>query len=130
MIRCVRLWTGPDQNSHVEEGRLDLETGPRGDIRTNVLDATTISFEETASGGSFAWHTAPARQLVITLSGTLKFLTRDGEEFLLRPGDVLFAEDTVGSGHRWSLVDEQPWRRAYVVLRAGAAVPFVGNRRT
>jgi hypothetical protein len=28
---------------------------------------------------------------VITLSGTLDFTTRDGETFILRPGDVLVA---------------------------------------
>jgi len=31
MIRCVRLWTGDDQNSHFEEGVIDLEPGQRGD---------------------------------------------------------------------------------------------------
>ncbi len=31
MIRCVRLWSGPDGNSHFEEGAIDLESGPRGD---------------------------------------------------------------------------------------------------
>jgi len=36
----------------------------------------------------------------------------------------LLAEDTAGGGHRWKLIDNQPWRRAYVVLAAGAAVPF------
>jgi hypothetical protein len=124
MIRCVHLWTGDDQGSHFEEGVIDLEPGQRGDLLSGKLDAATISFQETASGGAFAWHTAPARQLVITLSGTLDFQTREGEHFLLRPGDILFAEDTVGSGHSWKLTDDSSWRRAYVVLQPGAQVPF------
>ena len=88
------------------------------------MATTTISFQETASGGAFAWHTAPARQLVVTLSGTLDFQTREGEHFLIRPGDILLAEDTVGSGHSWRLTDEQPWRRAYVILQPGTPVAF------
>ena len=124
MIRCVRLWTGEDRNSHFEEGRIDLEGGPRGDILSGELGTTTISFQETSPGGAFAWHTAPHRQLVITLRGTLDFQTREGDHFMLRAGDVLFAEDTAGSGHTWRLTDEQPWRRAYVILAPGAAVPF------
>ena len=124
MIRCVRLWTGDDKNSHFEEGVIELEPGQRGDWLSGKVDATTISFQETASGGAFAWHTAPVRQLVITLSGTLDFQTRDGEHFLLHPGDILLAEDTVGSGHSWKLTDDSSWRRAYVVLQPGAAVPF------
>jgi quercetin dioxygenase-like cupin family protein len=56
------------------------------------------------------------RQYVITLSGTLEFETRRGERFTIAPGDVLVAEDTTGGGHRWRLVDDQPWRRVYVGL--------------
>ena len=77
MIRCVRLWTGEDNNSHFEEGSIELEPGQRGDALSNKIDAVTISFQETGSGGAFSWHTAPVRQLVITLSGTLDFQTRD-----------------------------------------------------
>jgi quercetin dioxygenase-like cupin family protein len=124
MIRCVRIWAGDDGNSHFEEGFIDLEPGQRGNVLTGKMAATTISFEVTASGGAFAWHTAPVRQLVITLSGTLDFETREGEHFLIRPGEILLAEDTVGSGHSWRLTDDQPWRRAYVVLQPGTAVPF------
>jgi quercetin dioxygenase-like cupin family protein len=127
MIRCVRLWTGDAQNTRFEEGHIDLALGQGGDLLTHPLAAATISFRETAPGGVLDWHAAPARQLVITLSGTLRFETRGGETFVLRAGDVLLAEDTVGSGHRWSLVDDQPWRRAYVVLQPGAAVPFVAS---
>ena len=104
------------------------EPGPRGDLLSSKLAAAAVSFQETVSGGAFAWHTAPARQLVITLSGTLDFQTREGEHFLLHPGDILFAEDTVGSGHSWKLTDDQPWRRVYVVLQPEATVPFRANR--
>jgi len=124
MIRCVRLWTGADNNSHFEDGVIALEQGVRGDVLTGKLPVTTVSFQETASGGSFAWHDAPVRQLVITLSGKLDFETRGGEHFMLHPGDILLAEDTSGGGHKWKLVDQEPWRRIYVVLAQGAAVPF------
>ena len=89
------------------------------------MAATHVTLEETAGGGSLAWHTAPVRQLVVTLSGTMIFTTRDGEQFTLRPGDVLLAEDTAGTGHRWRLEGSEPWRRMYVVLAPGAEVPFV-----
>jgi len=128
MIRCVRIWTGEDQNSHFEEGSIELEPGAHGDLLSSKLVTAQASFQETASGGTLAWHTAPVRQLVITLSGTLDFQTRDGEHFLIRPGDILLAEDTVGGGHSWKLTDAQPWRRAYVVLQPGAPVPFRASK--
>jgi quercetin dioxygenase-like cupin family protein len=128
MIRCVRIWTGEDDNSHFEEGVINLDRGPHGDVLTGKLPVTTVSFEETGSGGKLDWHTAPVRQLVVTLSGTLDFETRSGQHFMLRPGDILLAEDTAGGGHSWKLIDNQPWRRAYVVLAPGAAVPFRANK--
>jgi quercetin dioxygenase-like cupin family protein len=127
MIRCIRLWTGDDGNSHFEEGAIDLSHGERGDILSATVGVVGISFRETRAGGAFEWHDAPARQFVITLSGTLDFETRTGEHFVLGPGDILLAEDTAGTGHSWKLVDDNPWRRAYVILKPDAAPPFVAN---
>jgi hypothetical protein len=127
MIRCVRIWTAEDGNSRSEEGQIDLPGGARGDILSDVAVSTSISFRETKAGGSFAWHDAPVRQFVLTLSGTLEFITRDGDRFTIHPGDVLLAEDTSGSGHSWRLVDDEPWRRAYVILAPGVKVPFVAG---
>ncbi len=125
MIRCVRLWTGQEGNSHFEVGRLDLRPGRNDDLVSALMPATHATVEETAGGGSLAWHTAPVRQLVVTLSGTLRFTTRDREEFTLKPGDILLAEDTAGTGHQWQLVDSDPWRRIYVVLAEGVQVGFI-----
>ena len=69
--------------------------GARGDLLSGKTGTASISFQETKSGGTFAWHDAPVRQLVITLSGTLDFQTRKGEHFIIRPGDILLAEDPV-----------------------------------
>jgi quercetin dioxygenase-like cupin family protein len=116
VLHAFRLFTGPDNASHVEEGAV------RPNVRT---EAVTVYFEESAPHAALDWHDAPQRQFVITLSGTLEFTTRDGETFVLRPGDVLVAEDTAGSGHSWRLIDDRPWRRAYVVLEPDAGDVFV-----
>jgi quercetin dioxygenase-like cupin family protein len=125
MIRCVRLWTGPDGASHVESGSLDMRPGRNADLVSAAMSTAHVTVEETAGGGALAWHTAPVRQLVVTLSGTLLFTTRDDEEFILHPGDVLLAEDTEGSGHQWQLRGADPWRRMYVVLAPDTEVPFL-----
>jgi quercetin dioxygenase-like cupin family protein len=116
MLHAFKLYSGPDNASHVVEGTVAL------DQRTEVM---SVHFKETPAHSSFDWHDAPERQYVLTLSGTLEFTTRDGETFVLRPGDVLVAADDVGSGHRWRLIDDQPWRRCYVVLKPGAPDLFV-----
>jgi hypothetical protein len=128
MIQCIRLWTGEDQQSHFEEGRIELAPGQHDDLMTGKIGANTVSFEETARGGTLDWHTAPMRQLVVTLSGVLDFETRAKQHFTLRPGVILLAEDTAGGGHAWRLIDAEPWRRIYVVLARGADVPFIATR--
>lgn len=131
MIRCVRIWTGDDGNSVFEEGAIDLPQGERGDVLSSDVGAVSISFRETKPGGTYAWHPAPTRQFVITLRGTLDFQTRTGQHFTINPGDILIAEDTVGSGHSWRLMDDQPWCRAYVIFAPGAEakLPFVATPR-
>ena len=40
---------------------------------------------------------------------------------------MLVADDTIGSGHKWRLIDEAPWRRCYIVFKPGAPDLFVAN---
>ena len=128
MIRCVRIWTGADNNSHFEEGVIDLNLkNDRGDVLSSKFSTQTVAFQETGSSGTFAWHNDPIRQLVITLSGTLDFVTRNNEHFTINPGDILLAEDTTGTGHSWKLIGNDPWRRAYVILAPDAIVSFKAN---
>jgi quercetin dioxygenase-like cupin family protein len=117
-MRATKLWKGEDNASHVLEGTLTL------DQRTDV---TAVHFKESPPHSSFDWHDAPEHQYVITLAGTLEFVTRDGETFIIRPGDVLVATDTAGTGHKWRLTDDAPWRRCYVELKPGAADLFSGK---
>jgi len=118
-MRAIKLWTGDDNASHVLEGTLAL------DHRTDVI---AVHFKESPPHSSLDWHDAPEPQYVITLAGTLEFSTRDGETFIIRPGDVLLATDTAGSGHKWRLIDDAPWRRCYVVLKPGAVDLFSANQ--
>jgi quercetin dioxygenase-like cupin family protein len=115
MIRAYRLHTGPDGHSHVTPGSI---------VDNETIQAESILYEETAPHSSLDWHRAPTTQYVITLSGTLEFVTHTGESFTIRPGEILVAMDTTGSGHRWRLIDDQPWRRAYVAFKEGTKLPF------
>jgi quercetin dioxygenase-like cupin family protein len=116
VITAYRLYTGPDGNSHVQHGSIG---------ESALVDAQSIEFKETAPHSSFEWHNDPTPQYVITLSGVLEFTTRGGETFTLHPGEILVAEDHTGTGHKWRLVDDAPWKRAYVIFRSGATTHFV-----
>jgi quercetin dioxygenase-like cupin family protein len=122
------MWTGEDGDSCFEEGSIALDAGARGDFVGQAIAARHISFQETASGGSFEWHQDPVPRYVITLSGTLEFETKSGATFTIKPGDILLAQDNSGSGHKWRLIGSEPWRRAYVVYQEGVDLGFVPSR--
>jgi quercetin dioxygenase-like cupin family protein len=115
MIRANRIYTGPDGDSHVTAGS----------VRPDVLvNATSIHFKETAAHSTYDWHNDPTPQYVITLSGILEFTTKGGKTFTIKPGDVLLAEDHTGTGHKWRLLNDDPWHRAYVIFEPGADTQF------
>jgi quercetin dioxygenase-like cupin family protein len=118
MIRAYRLYTGTDGHSHVVTG--SVNEGP-------LVDVSSVHFKESPPHSNFGWHNDPIPQYVFTLAGVLEFATVGGETFVLRPGDVLVAEDHTGSGHKWRLINDEPWKRAYVVFKEGANTQFVPN---
>ena len=119
MIRAYLLYTGDDGNSHVKRGSISEGA---------LVKADHALFKETGANSSFDWHNDPTPQYVLTLAGVLEFTTRGGERFTIHPGDVLLAVDHTGSGHKWRLVGDDPWKRAYVIFKDGSDTRFVPDR--
>jgi quercetin dioxygenase-like cupin family protein len=119
MIKAYHLYTGADGDSHVTYGSV----GPN-----ELVAAESILFKETPAHSSFDWHNDPIPQYVITLSGVLEFTTKGGETFTVHPGEILIATDHTGTGHKWRLVNDEPWTRAYVVFKQGVDIRFVPDR--
>lgn len=116
MIKAFLLYTGTDGNSHITRGHISADV---------MIDAISILYKETPPHSAYDWHPAPTHQYVITLSGILEFTTTGGETCIVHPGDVLVATDVTGSGHKWRLVNDEPWKRAYVLFKPGADTRFV-----
>jgi quercetin dioxygenase-like cupin family protein len=118
MITAYRLFTGEDGHSHFAKGTVSNH---------EPVHSGSLSFAESEPKSSFDWHNAPCTQYVLTLSGTLEFEVHGGESFTIRPGVVLIAMDVTGSGHKWKLVDGQPWCRAYVTFGDEADLNFTAT---
>jgi hypothetical protein len=107
-IIVTRIFTGPDGLSHAED--IELKLGPRG--VSDMLKATGAEFSRRPPTpgadprnkaatplDSKAWHTGPARQFVITLTGNSEVEVSGGVHVAAGPGHINLIEDTTGKGH-------------------------------
>jgi hypothetical protein len=107
-VVITRIFTGPDGLSHAED--IELKLNARG--VSEMLKATGAEFSVRAptpganprntaatDPNDPGWHTGPARQFVITLSGNSEVEVSGGVHVLAGPGHINLIEDTTGKGH-------------------------------
>ena len=111
-MRFIRLYTGDDGESHIEEQSLDSHP----DL-SQLMAAEGIVFRSTPPGNFIDWHPAPRRQFVITLAGEGEIGLGDGSLHRLKPGDVNLAEDLTGRGHTTRVVSSEPRVTATIPLK-------------
>ncbi len=92
----VRLYTGPDGQSHFEDytlppgtGSLPLEKGPG------------VILRRYNPGDYSDWHPVPRRLYMVMLQGGVDIGVQDGTVRRFGPGDVVLGEDLTEKGH-WS----------------------------
>jgi quercetin dioxygenase-like cupin family protein len=111
----VRLYTGPDGESHFEE--IEPALVQRGPAERSPIEAAGgIEFGRFQPGHFSDWHHAPRRQYVFSIAGQMEIGIGDGTIVTFGPGDVLLAEDLSGRGHTMRVVGSEP--------RVHAAVPL------
>ena len=71
---------------------------------TPPLSVSNAALVELPAGLDQDWHTAPNRQLVMVLTGTVEVETTDGEVRRSGPGSLFMADDTTGKGHRTRVI--------------------------
>jgi hypothetical protein len=98
-MQVVRIFTGPDDKSHLEDVDIELEDrGAAGRI-SRLWSGTGVQFRETDGDYFIDYHNAPRRQLVVNLTGSVEIETGTGDRRVLGPGSILLAEDLTGQGH-------------------------------
>jgi hypothetical protein len=107
-VVITRIFTGQDGLAHAEDIQLNLNargatdmlkaTGAEFSVRPPTVGANprnTAATDPDAPG----WHTGPARQFVITLSGNSEVEVSGGVHVAAGPGHINLIEDTAGKGH-------------------------------
>ncbi len=115
-MQITRIYTGDDNCSHFEEVDVALEDlGARGHI-SSPWPATSVMFREVDGDYTLDFHTAPRRQLVVNLTGSVDIEVGDGSVRRMGPGSILLAEDTSGQGHISRAVDGEPRQCLFIPL--------------
>ncbi|HEX7229886.1 MAG TPA: hypothetical protein VF452_05795 [Candidatus Binatia bacterium] len=115
-MKIVKLYTGPDDESHFEDVEVELNT--LGRFQASELQPTHgIQFRRSPADHLSDYHPVPKRQYVITLSGQVEIETGDGTIRRFGPGDVMLAEDTTGRGHITRVVGDQPRDYVFIPLK-------------
>ena len=98
-VDIVRVYTGDDDRSHFEDLTVELEDhGMSGQISA-LWPGRGVQFRTVGGDYELGFHTAPRRQLVVNLTGSVEIEVGDGTRRVLGPGSILLAEDMTGQGH-------------------------------
>jgi hypothetical protein len=107
-VVVTRIFTGQDGLAHAEDIELNLNargatemlkaTGAEFSVRPPTAGANSRNTAATDPGAP-GWHTGPARQFVITLSGSSEVEVSGGVHVAAGPGHINLIEDTTGKGH-------------------------------
>ena len=65
-MKVTRIYTGADGKTKVEEYEVPLSLQGRGTELSKTVDVKTLQFRRTNQDYSLDWHSAPARQFVVT----------------------------------------------------------------
>jgi quercetin dioxygenase-like cupin family protein len=106
-MRLFRLFTGDDQQSHLEELKMAFTSGQITE-QTSMQPAAGVIFTRMAPGTFVDWHNAPRRQYVITLAGGVEIGLSDGSLHRFGPGEGILAEDLTGKGHTTRAIGDGP----------------------
>jgi hypothetical protein len=116
-MNYVRLFAGPDGESHFED--VTVELAPVGEYARGVPKvflstprlSTSLSFLSGPPGWVGDFHPAPRRQFMIKLAGQTEMVSSDGERRQIGPGTALLLEDTSGKGHYSRVLgpDDDDW---------------------
>jgi quercetin dioxygenase-like cupin family protein len=116
VIKVVRIYTGPDNQSHFEDIEVPLEDAGQVGFLSEMVQAKGVVFRITTGDYNYDFHPAPRRQYVVNLEGAVEIEVGDGTKRILRAGDILLAEDTTGQGHISRAVAGQPRKSLFIIL--------------
>lgn|SRR3990167_1758681 len=107
-MKMIRLFSGPDGQSHFEDLDIELNKTEIGKL-SNPVSVESMSFGFIEGLDEMTWHTMDAPHYIVILEGMMELEVGDSTKRRLKAGDILLAEDTTGQGHILRGVNKQRW---------------------
>ena len=95
-MQVVRIYTGEDGESHIEDMELPFEQMGHA-LRTAMQEAIGVQFSSLKPTQLVDFHTAPRRQYVITLQGQVEIGLGDGTRRIFNVGESNSAKTSPGA---------------------------------
>ncbi len=98
-MKIVRMYSGGDNRSHLEEIPLALKPSRLGGSTPEIESVRGRPYMAVNTSATPDFHPAPRRQYLVVVEGKIDAIVGDGSRMTLVAGDILFADDLVGEGH-------------------------------
>jgi hypothetical protein len=116
MFQLTRVYNDSNGESHFEDVQIPLQNAGTIGLLSETLPANGVIFREVAPTYDYDFHTAPQRQYIILLEGSIEIETSLGEKRIFKAGEVLLVEDTTGKGHKTRNLQANKRRSIFITL--------------
>lgn len=122
-MKLIRFHATEDGASRFQEVEVPInqsQPSSAGGIlkQSNPWPSPAVRFVELPAGLDQSWHHAPARQIVLVLSGSVEVETSDNQKRRCTAGQAFIADDLTGIGHSTRVI-EGPATVMFVELPQG-----------
>ena len=100
------LYSKDDGSSHFKD--VVVDTPHEGSFLGKISNAFPVSrlWYRHFCEGTYEWHTVPQKQFIVYLRGKVAIETSNGETRYFGAGDILYATDIDGKGHRSTIIEQ------------------------
>ena len=111
-FNITRIYSEKNGETHFEDIMIELHESSSQALESLKFKAHEVIFRKAPATQARAWHLAPEKQLVVSLSGKVTITVSAGEERTFGPGSILLVEDTeeYSKGHT-TIADDKAGER-------------------
>lgn len=112
----TRLYADEKGDSRFEDVSVPLQEKGTIGFLSEAQKAGTVVFRKVAASYDYDFHTAPARQYIVLLDGSIEIETSLGDKRVFESGQVLLVEDITGKGHKTKNLTPQIRSSLFITL--------------